>query len=162
VCWTLAFHGLRQLGLLTSLPVFYPHSTPVFKNPQRQRAKGRPYVVVFCGVNGVGKSTNLAKIAYWLGQHGLKVQLAACDTFRAGAVEQLKTHAMRLGVSGGGAGAGAGAGGVVLDWGLLWGRRIGMGCSVVLRVHSPTPTTDTSDRPTSPSKYKQTQTNQTN
>ena len=41
--------------------------------PQRQRAKGRPYVVVFCGVNGVGKSTNLAKIAYWLGQHGAGV-----------------------------------------------------------------------------------------
>lgn len=35
--------------------------------------RGRPYVVVFCGVNGVGKSTNLAKIAYWLGQHNIKV-----------------------------------------------------------------------------------------
>lgn len=68
---------------------------------QRCKARGKPYVIVFCGVNGVGKSTNLAKICYWLGQHGLKVQLAACDTFRAGAVEQLKTHAMRLGVSGG-------------------------------------------------------------
>lgn len=54
-------------------------------------------MVVFCGVNGVGKSTNLAKIAYWLGSQGLKVQLAACDTFRAGAVEQLKTHAAKLG-----------------------------------------------------------------
>ena len=66
---------------------------------------GQPYVIVFCGVNGVGKSTNLAKIAYWLGSQGLKVQLAACDTFRAGAVEQLKTHAAKLGgVSGGGVG----------------------------------------------------------
>lgn len=54
-------------------------------------------MIVFCGVNGVGKSTNLAKIAYWLGSQGLKVQLAACDTFRAGAVEQLKTHAAKLG-----------------------------------------------------------------
>ncbi len=63
-----------------------------------QRAKGRPYVIVFCGVNGVGKSTNLAKICYWLTGQGCKVQLAACDTFRAGAVEQLKPHAMRLGV----------------------------------------------------------------
>jgi signal recognition particle receptor subunit alpha len=41
---------------------------------KRQRAKGRPYVIVFCGVNGVGKSTNLAKITYWLGQHGVKVR----------------------------------------------------------------------------------------
>lgn len=44
--------------------------------------RGRPYVIVFCGVNGVGKSTNLAKIAYWLGQNGIKVMIAACDTFR--------------------------------------------------------------------------------
>lgn len=60
------------------------------------RARGRPYVMVFCGVNGVGKSTNLAKIAYWLLQHGVRVLIAACDTFRAGAVEQLKTHCARL------------------------------------------------------------------
>ena len=46
--------------------------------------RGKPYVIVFCGVNGVGKSTNLAKIAYWLGQHNIKVTIAACDTFRAG------------------------------------------------------------------------------
>lgn len=71
----------------------------VLHDVKRARARGKPYVVVFCGVNGVGKSTNLAKIAYWLGQQGCKVQLAACDTFRAGAVEQLKTHAVRLGVS---------------------------------------------------------------
>eukprot|EP00879_Flechtneria_rotunda_P000279 GHRR01000367.1.p1 GENE.GHRR01000367.1~~GHRR01000367.1.p1 ORF type:complete len:663 (+),score=237.67 GHRR01000367.1:308-2296(+) len=70
----------------------------VLHDIKRARARGKPYVVVFCGVNGVGKSTNLAKIAYWLGQQGCKVQLAACDTFRAGAVEQLKTHAVRLGV----------------------------------------------------------------
>lgn len=63
------------------------------------RKKGKPYVIVFCGVNGVGKSTNLAKICYWLGQHNFKVLLAACDTFRSGAVEQLQTHARRLGVS---------------------------------------------------------------
>lgn len=34
---------------------------------KRAQARGRPYTIVFCGVNGVGKSTNLAKIAYWLG-----------------------------------------------------------------------------------------------
>ena len=54
-----------------------PHPAPL-------QAKGKPYVIVFCGVNGVGKSTNLAKIAYWLGQHNIKVTIAACDTFRAG------------------------------------------------------------------------------
>jgi len=70
----------------------------VLADIERAKAKGKPYVIVFCGVNGVGKSTNLAKICYWLGEHGFQVQLAACDTFRAGAVEQLRTHAVRLGV----------------------------------------------------------------
>ncbi|KXZ55716.1 hypothetical protein GPECTOR_2g1266 [Gonium pectorale] len=62
----------------------------------KSQVRGKPYVIVFCGVNGVGKSTNLAKIAYWLGGHGKKVMIAACDTFRAGAVEQLKTHCAKL------------------------------------------------------------------
>lgn len=43
-----------------------------------------------------GKSTSLAKVAYYLKQHNIKVMLAACDTFRAGAVEQLRTHARCL------------------------------------------------------------------
>jgi signal recognition particle receptor subunit alpha len=64
----------------------------------RERSPARPYVVVFVGVNGVGKSTNLAKVAYWLGENGAKVLIAACDTFRSGAVEQLRTHCTRLGV----------------------------------------------------------------
>lgn len=112
--------------------------------------RGDPYVVTFCGVNGVGKSTNLAKvcacvtccvhvcrmlcpcmlhavpmrvaccvhgledvkctcnvnatcvtllylqIAHWLLQNGYRVLIAACDTFRSGAVEQLRTHTRRL------------------------------------------------------------------
>mmetsp|Transcript_78161 Transcript_78161/g.210376 ORF Transcript_78161/g.210376 Transcript_78161/m.210376 type:complete len:511 (+) Transcript_78161:357-1889(+) len=62
------------------------------------QAKGRPYVIVFVGVNGVGKSTSLSKVCFWLKSQGLKVLLAACDTFRSGAVEQLKTHAARLDV----------------------------------------------------------------
>lgn len=60
------------------------------------RSRTKPYVMVFVGVNGVGKSTNLAKVAYWLLQNRKKVMIAACDTFRAGAVEQLRTHCQRL------------------------------------------------------------------
>lgn len=56
----------------------------------------RPYVMAFCGVNGVGKSTNLAKICFWLIENNLNVLIAACDTFRAGAVEQLRTHTRHL------------------------------------------------------------------
>lgn len=56
----------------------------------------RPYVMTFCGVNGVGKSTNLAKICFWLIENNYNVLIAACDTFRAGAVEQLRTHMRHL------------------------------------------------------------------
>jgi len=56
----------------------------------------KPYVITFCGVNGVGKSTNLAKICFWLIENKFSVLIAACDTFRAGAVEQLRTHTRRL------------------------------------------------------------------
>eukprot|EP00440_Ansanella_granifera_P071189 gb/GFBE01077261.1/.p1 GENE.gb/GFBE01077261.1/~~gb/GFBE01077261.1/.p1 ORF type:complete len:597 (+),score=182.70 gb/GFBE01077261.1/:1-1791(+) len=60
---------------------------------------GRVYVITFLGVNGVGKSTNLAKVAYYLKHKGgLNVLICACDTFRAGAVEQLKTHSRCLDV----------------------------------------------------------------
>lgn len=56
----------------------------------------RPYIMAFCGVNGVGKSTNLAKICFWLIENNFNVLIAACDTFRAGAVEQLRTHMRHL------------------------------------------------------------------
>mmetsp|Transcript_8692 Transcript_8692/g.36228 ORF Transcript_8692/g.36228 Transcript_8692/m.36228 type:complete len:649 (+) Transcript_8692:177-2123(+) len=71
----------------------------VLKEVREVNAKGRPFSIVFVGVNGVGKSTSLAKITAWLMQNGLKVKIAACDTFRSGAVEQLKIHCDRLGVS---------------------------------------------------------------
>ncbi|KAK7487182.1 hypothetical protein BaRGS_00021534 [Batillaria attramentaria] len=60
------------------------------------KAQRRPYVITFCGVNGVGKSTNLAKVCFWLVENGFRVLIAACDTFRAGAVEQLRTHVRKL------------------------------------------------------------------
>lgn len=60
------------------------------------KRNNRPYVMSFCGVNGVGKSTNLAKICFWLIENDLNVMIAACDTFRAGAVEQLRTHMRHL------------------------------------------------------------------
>jgi signal recognition particle receptor subunit alpha len=56
----------------------------------------RPFVLTFIGVNGVGKSTNLSKVAFWLLSSKLKILIAACDTFRSGAVEQLKVHVRNL------------------------------------------------------------------
>lgn len=61
-----------------------------------QKSGGRPYVISVVGVNGVGKSTNLSKIGFWLLQNKYKVLIAACDTFRSGAVEQLEVHVRRL------------------------------------------------------------------
>ncbi|KAL0431883.1 UNVERIFIED_CONTAM: Signal recognition particle receptor subunit alpha [Sesamum radiatum] len=71
-------------------------SIDILRDVHTAKEQGKPYVVVFVGVNGVGKSTNLAKVAYWLLQHKINVMMAACDTFRSGAVEQLRTHARRL------------------------------------------------------------------
>jgi len=56
----------------------------------------RPYVISIVGVNGVGKSTNLSKICYYLLQNEYKVLIVACDTFRSGAVEQLAVHVRNL------------------------------------------------------------------
>jgi fused signal recognition particle receptor len=58
----------------------------------------RPMVILVAGVNGVGKTTSVAKIAHSLRAEGRSVLLAAADTFRAGAVEQLATWAKRLDV----------------------------------------------------------------
>lgn len=79
-----------------------------------------PYSIVFVGVNGVGKSTNLSKVCFWLIQNNLRVLIAACDTFRrvytpiriplfpvlimvicrSGAVEQLRVHVRNLSMLG--------------------------------------------------------------
>jgi len=65
------------------------------KNAQKGSA---PFTIVFIGVNGVGKSTSLSKVVYYLKDNGKDVMIAACDTFRSGAVEQLKRHATALDV----------------------------------------------------------------
>ena len=56
-----------------------------------------PSVVLMIGVNGVGKTTSVAKLAHWLQQGGKRVLLGAADTYRAAAVEQLQVWAERLG-----------------------------------------------------------------
>ncbi len=56
-----------------------------------------PTVILVVGVNGAGKTTSIAKLAYWLEQSGRHVVLAAADTFRAAAVTQLQTWSERIG-----------------------------------------------------------------
>ncbi|KAK8166324.1 signal recognition particle, alpha subunit, N-terminal-domain-containing protein [Phyllosticta citrichinensis] len=64
--------------------------------PALSLQKPRPYVISIVGVNGVGKSTNLSKIAYFLLQNKFRLLIAAADTFRSGAVEQLRVHVRNL------------------------------------------------------------------
>jgi fused signal recognition particle receptor len=58
----------------------------------------RPFIILLVGVNGTGKTTTVAKLAHWLTRQGLSVVIAAGDTFRAGAIEQLLVHGERLGI----------------------------------------------------------------
>jgi fused signal recognition particle receptor len=57
-----------------------------------------PFVILFVGVNGTGKTTTVAKTALWLRSAGFSVVIAAGDTYRAGAIEQLLVHGERLGI----------------------------------------------------------------
>ncbi|KAH7157535.1 signal recognition particle, alpha subunit, N-terminal-domain-containing protein [Dactylonectria estremocensis] len=74
---------LREIDAITAPPV-------------TSLRKARPYVLSIVGVNGVGKSTNLSKICFFLLQNKYKVLIAAGDTFRSGAVEQLAVHVRNL------------------------------------------------------------------
>lgn len=68
----------------------------ILSNIQKKKDTGEPYIVLFLGINGTGKTTTLAKVAYLLQQNKLSVVIAAADTYRAGAIEQLSEHAKRL------------------------------------------------------------------
>ena len=59
--------------------------------------RDRPTVIMFVGINGTGKTTAIAKIAKRVQDQNMTVVMAACDTFRAGAIEQLTIHADKLG-----------------------------------------------------------------
>ncbi|MGH8528561.1 MAG: signal recognition particle-docking protein FtsY [Nevskiales bacterium] len=75
----------------------------------------RPYVILMVGVNGVGKTTTIGKLGQRFQAQGLKVMLAAGDTFRAAAVEQLRVWGERHGVPVIAQGAGADPASVIFD-----------------------------------------------
>ncbi|KNE57620.1 hypothetical protein AMAG_04484 [Allomyces macrogynus ATCC 38327] len=96
--WTSVYQHIRQALEDRLQRILLPSAgTDLLRDLQDVvRGDHRPYVMVMCGVNGVGKSTNLAKITFWLLQNRVSVLIAACDTFRSGAVEQLRTHVRNL------------------------------------------------------------------
>ena len=65
---------------------------------EQSHTPGQPRVILAIGVNGVGKTTSIAKLAHYMMEQGSKVLLAASDTFRAGAIEQLQSWGSRVGV----------------------------------------------------------------
>jgi len=69
----------------------------LIEDPQVEH-KYRPHVILVLGVNGVGKTTSIAKLAYYYRKTGRKVIVAAGDTFRAGAIEQLEIWCKRAAV----------------------------------------------------------------
>ena len=73
-------------------------TVPTFDLFDRIKAKvEKPFIVMFVGVNGTGKTTTIAKLAYHIQKRGYTCVVAAADTFRAGAIEQLERHAEAVG-----------------------------------------------------------------
>ena len=75
-----------------------PTIRPAGYDNDKENVTSKPYVILVVGVNGVGKTTTIGKLAYKFKQAGKKVYLGAADTFRAAAVEQLVAWGERVGV----------------------------------------------------------------
>lgn len=63
-----------------------------------RKKENKPYVILFCGINGSGKTTTIAKLAHLLKKKGISSVIAAGDTFRAASIEQLNEHEKKLGI----------------------------------------------------------------
>ncbi|MBO7052104.1 MAG: signal recognition particle-docking protein FtsY [Prevotella sp.] len=86
------------VGLLEEVDNGNKHDNGTQGGDSQQTDSNTPYVILVVGVNGVGKTTTIGKLAYQFKQSGKKVYLGAADTFRAAAVEQLVAWGERVGV----------------------------------------------------------------
>jgi len=95
--------ALREHGLGKSLTqneinaILRGEAERLLIDPPKLEWNGKPHVVLIIGVNGAGKTTTIGKLSHRLKQEGKSVLLAAGDTFRAAAIEQLETWAQRAG-----------------------------------------------------------------
>jgi fused signal recognition particle receptor len=87
--------NLRQVLLEVMLT---NNKIDLLKKVEEKRKTGEPFVLLFVGINGTGKTTTIAKVAQFLRDKGYSVVLACSDTYRAGSIEQLEEHAKRLGM----------------------------------------------------------------
>ncbi|GBC74854.1 Signal recognition particle receptor FtsY [archaeon HR06] len=76
--------------------IFPKENLDIIKAIKEKVKKGEPYIVLFLGINGTGKTTTLAKLANFLKKQGFSLIITCSDTYRAGAIEQLQEHANRL------------------------------------------------------------------
>lgn len=75
-----------------------PQNLDLYDLIAQKRREHTPLILVFVGVNGTGKTTTIAKLAYHFIERGYSVVLAGSDTYRAGSIEQLEGHAKNLGI----------------------------------------------------------------
>jgi fused signal recognition particle receptor len=87
--------NLRQVLLEVMLT---NNKIDLLKKAEEKRKTGEPFVLLFVGINGTGKTTTIAKVAQFMRDKGYSVVLACSDTYRAGSIEQLEEHAKRLGM----------------------------------------------------------------
>ncbi|MFA5364789.1 MAG: signal recognition particle-docking protein FtsY [Candidatus Bathyarchaeia archaeon] len=73
-------------------------SVDLLANIEQKRQQKEPYIIMFVGINGTGKTTTIAKVTKFLTKKGYSVVLSGSDTYRAGSIEQLEQHAKKLGV----------------------------------------------------------------
>jgi len=91
-------HALgKSLSTEEILQILRDEASRLLTDPPPFTLQGKPHVVLVIGVNGAGKTTTIGKLAHRLHQEGKKVMVAAGDTFRAAAIEQLETWAQRSG-----------------------------------------------------------------
>jgi len=84
-------------GIIREILITPPDLVKEVKEKLSDQSKD-PYVILFCGINGSGKTTTIAKIADNLKDRGIKCVIAAADTFRAASIEQIKEHGEKVGV----------------------------------------------------------------
>ncbi len=70
----------------------------IISNIQKKKQTNEPYIILFMGINGTGKTTTIAKFANLLRENKLSSVIAAADTYRAGAIEQITEHGKRLNI----------------------------------------------------------------
>ncbi len=87
-------HGIVEKTLKNSIDSLFVHGFDVLSMMQKKK----PFVIIFIGVNGSGKTTTLAKFAKYLLDHHKSCILVAADTFRAASIQQLEEHGKKLGV----------------------------------------------------------------